>query len=163
MLLLTLILSQLLLPPWMFLARATVAPILSPLLPYLGCFLLLVSLLTLIVTHAVAIYVGCCLPVAAIAVATWDVPSLFVVLPPSSCHHGCDGRHVGVAVNTDMSPKWQAGPLNFSVANSYYESYQIGPPSAIRTPPPIACRRIPMTSLWPTTFWAAGRRTFSAR
>ena len=54
-----------------------------------------------------------------------------------------------------MSPKWQAGPLNFSVANSYYESYQIGPPSAIRTPPPIACHRTPMNSLLPTTFWAS--------
>ena len=91
--------SLLLLPPWMFLARATAAPILSPLLPYLGCFLLLVSLLTLIVTHAVAtLDVSCschrCLPIAAIAVATWDVSSLLVVLPPSSCHHGL--YHLGV-------------------------------------------------------------------
>ena len=35
-----------------------------------------------------------CLPVAAIAVATWDVFSLLVVLPPSSCHHGL--YHLGV-------------------------------------------------------------------
>ena len=67
----------------------------------------------------------------------------------------CEGRHVGVAVYTDMSPKWQAGPLNFSVAKSYYESYRIGPPSAIRTPPPIACHRTPTNSLLPTTFWAS--------
>ena len=25
----------------------------------------------------------------------------------------CEGRHVGVAVNTDMSLKWQVGPLDF--------------------------------------------------
>ena len=67
--------------------------ILSALLPYLGCFLLLVPLLTLIVTHVVAtLDVSCschrCLPIATMAVATWDVSSLLVVLFPSPCHHG---------------------------------------------------------------------------
>ena len=74
----------------------------------------------------------------------------------------CEGRHVGVAVNTDMSPKWPAGPLNFSVANSYYESYQIGPPSAIHAPPSIACQQILMSSIRPTTFLPTGRQTLLA-
>ena len=67
---------------------------------------------------------------------------------------------ITITITTTKTASWH---LEFSVAISNYKSYQFGPPSAFRTPPPIACRRLLLNSLRPTTFWAPGRPSFSAR
>ena len=53
-------------------------------------------------------------------------------------------------------------PFDFSNRSSNYKSYQFGPRSAFRTPPPIPCPMPLMNSLWPATFWVSGRQTFFA-
>ena len=53
--------------------------------------------------------------------------------------------------------------LAFSVARYYCKSIVFGPLPAFRTPPPIACCRPLMDSLWATAFWLFGRQTPSAR
>ena len=53
-------------------------------------------------------------------------------------------------------------PCDFSNRSSNYKSYQFGPRSAFRTPPPIPCPMPSMNSLWPATFWVSGRQTFFA-
>ena len=91
--LLSFVLSALL-PPWMFLARPIVAP-LSSCHPcsHLGCFLL-VALLSL--PHLVTIAQRSCRRGWQHCYCHLGVFLLLVVLPPSSCHHGC--YHLGVVL-----------------------------------------------------------------
>ena len=58
--------------------------------------------------------------------------------------------------------KMASRPFSFSNRSSNYKSYQFGPRSAFRTPPPIPCPMPLMNSLWPATFWVSGRQTFFA-
>ena len=72
----------------------------------------------------------------------------------------CEGGHVWcVAVNTHI-PKMASWHLEFSVAISNYNSYQFGPPSNFRRPPPIACRRLLMNSLRASTFGPLAGKLF---
>ena len=66
---------------------------------------------------------------------------------------GCLGQH------TTKIASWL---FDFSNTNSFYKSYIFGPPSASRTPPPIACCWPLMGPLGQTTFWLSGQQRLFA-